>query len=397
MSGPLSGLKVLDFSTLLPGPCATMMLADMGAEVLRVESPTRLDLLRAMPPKVEGKSAAHAYLNRGKGSVALDLKKPSSLTVVHRLLEDYDILVEQFRPGVMQKLGLGYEALSEKFPGLIYCSITGYGQTGPYARRAGHDINYLALSGSSSYAGRVESGPPPLGIQVADVAGGSHHAVMGILAAVIERQGSGQGQWLDISMTDAAFVLNHMSLAGLLAGEAPPQAEMTLLNGSGVYDYYQTADGRYLAVGSLEPQFAQGLCQALEKPDLASRILSQTESDRQYCKAEIAKAFNGKTLAEWMAIFEPLDVCVEPVLNLKEACGHPQIQARELIQTSQLPGGTLLPQPTSALRFSRYPQSLREPGHDLGQDTRQVLQSLGYDETEIKRLQQEGVFGRLKP
>lgn len=397
MSGPLSGLKVLDFSTLLPGPCATMMLADMGAEVLRVESPTRLDLLRAMPPRVEGMSAAHAYLNRGKASVALDLKKPSSVAVVHRLLEEYDILVEQFRPGVMQKLGLGYETLSEMFPRLIYCSITGYGQTGPYARRAGHDINYLALSGASSYAGRAKGGPPPLGVQVADVAGGSHHAVMAVLAAVIDRHSSDQGQWLDISMTDAAFVLNHMSLAGFLAGEAPPEAESTLLNGAGVYDYYQTKDERYLAIGSLEPQFAQGLCQALGLPQLASRILSQTESDRQYCKAEIAGAIGRKTLAEWVAVFEPLDVCVEPVLNLQEAIEHPQIQARELIQSTQLPGGALLSQPASPLRFSRHPRSLREPGHDLGQDTRSVLQSLGYDENQINGLQQEGVFGRLKP
>ena len=210
MTGPLTSLKVLDFSTLLPGPYASMMLADMGAEILRVESPSRLDLVRFLPPMDGDTSASHAFLNRGKRSLALDLKKEGAVDIIKALIKEYDVVLEQFRPGVMDRLGLGYAVLSELNPSLIYCSITGYGQTGPYKSRAGHDINYLALSGVSSYSGRKGERPPPLGVQVADVAGGSHHAVMGILAAVINRQQTGKGQFVDVSMTDAAFAMNGL-------------------------------------------------------------------------------------------------------------------------------------------------------------------------------------------
>ena len=194
MQGPLSLLKVLDFSTLLPGPFASLMLADMGAQVLRIESPTRLDLLRELPPFDQGVSASHAYLNRNKRSLALDLKQPQAVDVIKRLVADHDIVLEQFRPGVMDRLGIGYEALKAINPRLIYVAITGYGQTGPFRERAGHDINYLALAGVASHTGRKDSGPLPLGVQVADVAGGSLHGVVGLLAAVVARQQSGQGQ-----------------------------------------------------------------------------------------------------------------------------------------------------------------------------------------------------------
>ena len=210
MAAPLANLKILDFSTLLPGPYATMMLADMGAEVLRIEAPDRVDLAKVMPP-FDGKfSTTISYLGRGKQTLQLNLKQPESVERVKQLVQDYDIVVEQFRPGVMDRLGIGYEVLKAINPKLIYCAITGYGQTGPYKDRAGHDINYLAISGVASHCGRADSGPPPMGIQIADVAGGSHHAVMGILAAVIKRQETGEGAFIDISMTDAAFALNAL-------------------------------------------------------------------------------------------------------------------------------------------------------------------------------------------
>src|SRR5690554_4317865 len=195
MAGPLNTLKILDFSTLLPGPYATMMLADMGAEVLRVEAPDRVDLAKVMPP-FDGKfSTTFSYLSRGKQTLQLNLKQPESVEKVKELVKDYDIVVEQFRPGVMDRLGIGYETLKAINPRLIYCAITGYGQTGPYKNRPGHDINYLALAGVASYTGRPEQGPLPLGIQVADIAGGSMHALVGLLAAVIERQQSNLGQF----------------------------------------------------------------------------------------------------------------------------------------------------------------------------------------------------------
>ncbi|WP_375171229.1 CaiB/BaiF CoA transferase family protein [Marinobacter sp.] len=331
MAGPLTSLKVLDFSTLLPGPYATMMLADMGAEVLRVEAPDRVDLTKVMPP-FDGKiSTAFSYLTRGKRTLALNLKQAEAVDKVKELVRDYDIVVEQFRPGVMDRLGIGYETLKAINPRLIYCAITGYGQTGPYRDRAGHDINYLSIAGVSSHCGRADSGPPPLGIQVADVAGGSHHAVMGILAAVIERQQTGHGQFVDISMTDAAFALNAMAGAASLAGGQEQQPESALLNGGSFYDYYQTRDQRWLSIGSLEPQFSARLCDTLGLSELKSLALSQKPQDQQQLKTALKDKVAEKTLAEWQEIFADQDACVEPVLTIAEAAEHPQLKARGMV------------------------------------------------------------------
>lgn len=319
MTTALNGLKVLDFSTLLPGPFATLYLADLGAEVIHIESPTRPDLVRLMPPYSNGQAASHNYLNRNKQSVALDLRNPESIALLKSKISEYDIVVEQFRPGVMQRLGLDYESLTKIHPQLIYCSITGYGQTGHYKDRAGHDINYLALSGIAGHSGRKTGGPPPLGIQVADVAGGSLHAVIAILSAVIERSQSGLGQYIDISMTDCAVTLNNMAAAAEIAGNERQQPEHSHLNGGTFYDYYETRDGRYLAIGSLEPQFMLGLAQLLELPVVAEKGTSFTLQDRQIVKHAIKEKILSKNFSEWNKLFSLHDVCVEPVLSLDEA------------------------------------------------------------------------------
>ncbi|MGQ7275886.1 CaiB/BaiF CoA transferase family protein [Marinobacter sp. V034] len=376
MAGPLKGLKVLDFTTLLPGPYATMMLADMGAEVLRVESPDRLDLTRVMPPHDGGESTSHGYLNRGKRSLALDLKKPESVDAIKQLVADYDIVIEQFRPGVMERLGLSYETLKQINPSLIYCAITGYGQTGPYRLRAGHDINYLSLAGVSSHCGRKADGPPPLGIQVADVAGGSHHAVMGILGAVIHRQQAGEGQFVDISMTDAAFALNGMAGAACLAGGVNPEPEAALLNGGSFYDYYETADKRWLSVGSLEPQFMSRLCDALGVSELGRVGLSQKPEDQAMLREAFSKAIRSRTLQEWSEVFAEQDACVEPVLSLSEASEHPQLQARGMVIGVSREGGGEQPQIGHPLKFSATPCESRFVGRKLGADTDEVLASL---------------------
>ncbi|WP_432211435.1 CaiB/BaiF CoA transferase family protein, partial [Acinetobacter variabilis] len=323
MSYALKGLKILDFSTLLPGPFATLYLADMGAEVVHIESPTRPDLVRLMPPFAHGQATTHNYLNRNKHSVALDLKNPEHIEQIKSRIADYDIVVEQFRPGVMQRLGLDYPTLSALNPRLIYCSITGYGQTGPYIDRAGHDINYLALSGIAGHSGRLESGPPAMGIQIADVAGGSMHALVAILAAVIERQSSGQGQYIDISMTDCVATLNSMAASAALAGQTPQMPEQEHLNGGTYYDYYQTKDGRYLSVGSLEPQFMQGLAQVLDLPVLLEKGASFDSDDRKQVKQAIQAKILRRTWAEWSNTFAALDICVEPVLRPDEALSSP--------------------------------------------------------------------------
>lgn len=371
MTAPLAGLKVLDFSTLLPGPFATMMLADLGAEVVHVESPSRVDLVRVMPPYADGQATAHAYLNRNKRAVALDLKNPDSIAQIHRIIAEYDIVVEQFRPNVMARLGLDYATLSAINPRLIYCSITGYGQTGRLKDRAGHDINYLALSGVSGHSGRQDSGPPPMGIQIADVAGGSLHSVIGILAAVIERHSSGQGQHIDISMTDCAFSLNTMAGAAQVAGGEAQTVGGGALNGATYYDYYQTRDGRYLSVGSLEPQFMMGLAQALELPVLLSHGASMLPEDRVMVRQAVAEAIAAKDFDHWKQVFDALDVCVEPVLTLAEAAHSEIAQQRGWLVDVPLEqdGTASQKQLAHPIRFSRSQPVYRFVGRALGADT----------------------------
>ena len=392
MSGPLASLKVLDFSTLLPGPFASLLLADMGAEVLRIESPTRMDLLRVLPPHDRGVSASHAYLNRNKRSLALDLKQPEALEIVRQLVAEYDILLEQFRPGVMERLGLGYEALKAINPKLIYVSITGYGQTGPYKDRAGHDINYLALSGVASYTGRQDSGPLPLGVQLADVGGGSLHAVIGLLAAVIARQQSGVGQYLDVSMTDCAFSFNAMAGAGYLACGVEPDWENQVLNGGSFYDYYRSRDGRWLSVGSLEPAFMQQLCTALGRPELASQGLSPKPEQQKALKLALQVEFEKRGFDELCELFAGLDACVEPVLSLSEALGHPQLKARELVSQVPRGDGSVQAQMACPLKFSEGLPAPRHIGVAVGAHSDEVLAQLGFSTQRIADLRRAKVI-----
>jgi crotonobetainyl-CoA:carnitine CoA-transferase CaiB-like acyl-CoA transferase len=387
MSGPLASLKVLDFSTLLPGPFASLMLADMGAEVLRIESPTRMDLLRVLPPHDQGTSASHAYLNRNKRSLALDLKQAEALEIVRTLVKDYDIVLEQFRPGVMERLGLGYEALKAINPRLIYVSITGYGQTGPYKDRAGHDINYLALAGIASYTGRQDSGPLPLGVQLADVGGGSLHAVVGLLAAVVARQQSGVGQSLDVSMTDCSFSLNAMAGAGYLACDVEPECESHVLNGGSFYDYYRSRDGRWMSVGSLEPGFTQQLCGALGRPELAALGLSPA------LKQALQVEFEKRSFDELCELFAGVDACVEPVLSLSEAVEHPQLKARQLVSQVPRGDGSTQAQLACPLKFSEGLPEPRHIGAAVGAHSDEVLAELGFSVQRIEALRRAKVVG----
>lgn len=391
MSLPLEGVRVLDFSTLLPGPYATQLLADMGAEVLRVEAPNRPDLLKLMPPMVgEGKSkvsAAHATINRNKKSIAIDLKNPQAKEIIEQLVPSYDIVVEQFRPGVMARLGLDYEALSSVNPKVVYCSVTGYGQNGPYKDRAGHDINYLALSGLASYSGRKETGPVLSATQIADIAGGSHHAVMSILAALFARQTTGKGAYLDISMADAALSLNTMFGAGALVSGKDPDLGSEMLNGGLFYDYYKTADHKYLSVGSLEPNFAMALLQALGMPDWLSKIADQRPETQEQLRSAIAQKILEQDQAHWINVFGKLDACVEPVISVNEAAQHPQYQARNMFIDATLDDGQRVKQIASALPFGKR---AAKAGAMLGANTDEVLASIGLSESQVEALKQSG-------
>ncbi len=396
MNPPLSSLKILDFTTLVPGPLATMMLADMGTDVVRVEAPHRPDAVRFLPPFDGDVSAWHAVLNRNKRAIALDLKQPEAIEIVKRLVTAdggaYDIIVEQFRPGVMDRLGIGYEALKAVNPRLIYCAITGYGQTGPYKDRAGHDNNFVALSGAMSYSGRQHESAPPLGFQLADL-GGSMGAITGILAAVIQRTTTGEGQMVDISMFDMAVAWQAHLASNYLAGGEVPAREQMLLNGAGIYDYYETSNGRFLAIASLEPKFWQGFCQAIQRSDLIEPGMSLETAVLQQVKTEIRTVIAGKTLEEWTAVFATLDVCVEPILTIPEMVEHPHTQARGLIVNVPKPDGTSQRQVGSPIRFSASEAEYRGVGTAVGAHTEKVLLEIGYNQKEIDVLRKAKTFG----
>lgn len=393
--GILKGLKVLDFSTLLPGPFATMMLADMGADVIKVESPHREDFVKKFGPMDGDVSATFGHLNRSKRSLALDLKLEESKEVIFQLIQEYDIVIEQFRPGVMDKLGIGYDVLKEINPKVIFCSVTGYGQTGPYKNQAGHDINYLSLAGVSSYSARKNQIPALTGVQVADIAGGSMPAVIGILAAVYHREKTGEGQSIDISLTDVAFSLNAMYGSGYLVGGVEPEAESLSLNGGSFYDYYETKDHRYLSVGSLEPQFQAQLCELIGDSSLIKLSSSQRKEDQQMFKEKLVAAFKGKTFNEWVAILESgFDGCVEPVLSFSEAVNHPQIQARDMVISVPKEQGGTQSQIAFPIKFSTKQPTYNFVGVQTGTHSQSILEEAGFDQETIQRFTQKGVFGK---
>lgn len=392
MGGPLKGLKVLDFTTLLPGPYATMVLADLGAEVLRIVSGSRPDLADFVPPCLPGTnlSCMTATLGRGKRSLALNLKDPRAGAIVSKLIESHDILIEQFRPGVMGKFGLDYETLRKTNPALIYCSLTGYGQTGPLKNRAGHDINYLARSGVSDGSGRKASGPPLMGIQIADVAAGSNNAVIGILAAVVHRQKTGEGQHVDVSMTDGVIAFAALAGAAFLVDGTENRREEGVLNGGSLYDFYETKEGGYLSFGGLEPRFFAAFCETIGRPDLIAGGIAPPDLIR--VKAEIGAIVRSKTTAEWMVSFGKVDACVEPVLSLGEALRDPQVEARGLVVEVKLPGGGTVQQLGHPIRYSVTPPEYRSVGVPSGANTREVLREWGYTEGEIDEFEKTGLF-----
>ena len=391
MTGPLSGLRILDFTTMIPGPVATLYLADMGAEVLKIVSRSRPDINTQFPPFLPGGeiSANGAYLGRNKRSMYLNIKDKRARQIVHKLIMHYDILIEQFRPGVMAKAGLDYETLRLVNPYLIYCSITSYGQTGPLASRAGHDINYMARSGIMSYSGRKGHGPMPSGAFIGDTSG-SVNALIGILAAEIGRSKTGEGQYIDISMTDSLVALNYRAAASLIDG-AEPDYESTLFNGGSIYDYYATKDGRYMSVGPLESKFSAVLFETIGRPDL---IMSQgiMPANIKEVKEQIRNVFKTKTRNEWMEIFSRVDACVEPVLTVHEALNNEQSKEREMVIDIDLPGGGRVRQPALPIKFSNYKPQYKKIGVPDGFNTKEVLQEFGYSEDQIGEMENTGLF-----
>lgn len=392
LKGALSNIKVLDFTTLLPGPYATLMMADMGAEVIKISSPSKVDLVLEKEPFFEDteKSANLLWLNRNKKTLALNLKKKEAINIVKELVKEADVLVEQFRPGVMKKLGLSYDDLKEINNKLIYCSISSYGQTGPMSKAAGHDINFLAKSGIMSLSGKTQTGPVLINTQIGDLAIGANNALIGILAALNYRNLTGEGQYIDIAMLDGLVSYNTFDGAAYLVDGELPERQNGMLNGGCAYDFYRTSDGRYISVGSLEPKFWEEFCNAINRPEFIRKTV--WPEDVRDVKDEIRKTIGSKTFGEWKEIFKDKDCCVEPVSNLREALDEDeQIKSRELVIEMPV-GDKKVRQFAMPIKFSKSKAVYNHVGKNIGEDTLNIIKELGYSEEDYKKLKEKDVF-----
>ncbi|MFM0174708.1 CaiB/BaiF CoA-transferase family protein [Paraburkholderia sediminicola] len=337
MSQPLSGVKVVDFSTLLPGPLCTLLLAEAGAEVLKIEKPGSGDDMRGYEPKVGPDSVNFGLLNRGKRSVALDLKSAQGRDAAFALAAEADVLVEQFRPGVMERLGLGYDVIQRANPRLVYCSITGYGQSGPKAQTAAHDLNYLAQSGMLSLSTGADGAPVLPPALIADIAGGAYPAMMNILLALRQRDATGHGSLLDISMADNLFPFMYWGLGSGWSGNGWPRPGAELVTGGTArYRIYRTQDGKYLAAAPLEDKFWRNFAEVLGDPELAQCDDRATETVQR-----VSSLIAARTAAEWVERFARVDACTVEVVSLEQASADPHFVQRGLFDRSvRLAGGT---------------------------------------------------------
>jgi len=382
-----SGVTVVDLTRLLPGPFCTMLLADLGARVIKVEAVEGGDYARWYPPIVEesagGFGAFFQAVNRGKLSVAVDLKAQEGLAFVRRLISTADVVVESFRPGVLERLGLSEDVLRDVNPQLVLCRISGFGQTGPLAKRAGHDLNYLARAGVLSLTGPSDGAPVMPAVQVADIAGGALYAAFGIASALYRRARTSSGTVLDISMTEGVLsMLGPMMGMTFRMNGAPRRGGEMLTGGMPCYRTYETSDGRFMALAALEPKFWFAFCELVGRSDLATDGLQMGEEGARVA-AEVAAVFRSRTFAEWISIFAEADVCCEPVLSLEEVLVDAHTRARSAL------AGTYTPVPPTTPRDG----STGGRAPRLGEHTRAVAEGLGYEFSDVERLAASGVLG----
>ena len=390
--GALKGITVLDLTRLLPGAFCSQMLADMGAEVIKIEDPRGGDYNRAWEPKARTESGSFLLLNRNKKSVTLNLKSPEGHAAFLRLAKTADILLEGFRPGVMDRLGLGYEALKAENPGLIFCSISGYGQDGPLRLAPGHDINYLGTAGALQLFGKAGEGPMVPGLSIADVGGGSLMASTGILAALYSRSVDGKGQYIDISMTDGTVA--WLSLHGadhLFGGIEPRGGERPWIGQAPCYNIYRCADGRYVALGALEAHFWDRFCDMVGlRADLRTHYPEGKEAERQ--RAVLIEIFLGKTRNEWAAAGETADIPLTAVNDMAEAFKDPQMVHREMLQHVEHPVEGRVPQLGFPIKFRGTPCDIRMPPPVLGEHNEEVLARAGYEPEAIAAMKSSGAI-----
>ena len=400
MSLPLEGVRVLDLSRLLPGGFCSLLLADFGADVLKVEDTGMGDYIRWSPPFYEGahasaKSALFLSLNRNKRSIRLDLKHERGREALLRLVREYDVVLESFRPGVLDRLGVGYERMREENPGIVYCAISGYGQGGPKRDASGHDVNYLGLIGLLGLTGESGGEPVQAAGQIADLGGGALMAAFGIMAALRERDGgggrpgSGEGQIVDVSMADGALSWLAMVAGAYFAdGNVPRRGELPLAGSLVCYRPYECSDG-WVTLGALEPKFWQAWCRGVGREDL---VVRQFERPGSEAHAQVQEIFKGRSRAEWEAFAQEHDCCLEPVLELDEALSSELVRAREMVVELHQPGvAGPVRQVGVPIKLTRTPgEHDRLAGPTLGEHTEAALLAAGYSEAEVSELLESG-------
>ncbi len=387
MQQALQGIRVLDLSRMLPGPYCSMMLADLGAEVIKIEEPKIGDPTRRSPPIIDGQSAPFAQVNRNKKSIAIDLKHAEGRGIFLKLASTADCVLEQFRPGVVDRLGINNAAVAEVNPRIIYCSLTGFGQDGPHRERSGHDLNYLALSGVLGLTTDERGKPVIPGVQVADLAGGMI-AGFAILAALLARERTGRGQYVDVSMFDVMLSMLPIPAAHHFAGNTIPVGGKYALSGAyPFYNVYETSDGRFMTLGALEPKFWANFCRKVEREDLVSRQFDSGERRDNLFEA-VRGIFKSRTQAEWIELMVDADCCCEPVLSMSEAFEHAQTRAREMVRQSS----SLTDQLGFSYKLSETPPREASRAPALGQHTAELLAAVGISREDRDRLSDAGVI-----
>jgi crotonobetainyl-CoA:carnitine CoA-transferase CaiB-like acyl-CoA transferase len=379
---------MLDLSRLLPGPYCSLLLADLGMEVLKIEDLEMGDYMRKMGPARKEDSAYFVAVNRNKKSMTLNLKTEEGKEIFFKLIVAYDTILESFRPGVMDRLGIGYGELKKRNPRVILCSLSGYGQDGPYRERSGHDINYIGLGGVLDLMGRKDDPPVIPGVQIADLGAGGMMSAIAILAAIIHRGKTGEGQHLDVSMLDG--VISWLSIHAakyFLDGELPRRGEMHLTGRYACYHVYETKDGRHLSLGALEPKFWKNFCEAIAQKDLIHKQYLEGE-ERTRLIQEVQKILRTKTQKEWVDVFNDADACCEPILNLEEVFHHPHVLHRQMLKEMVHPVEGKVPTVGNPIKSSQYPFETLAPSPTYGEHTIEVLKAVGYSDKEIQHFKE---------
>jgi len=375
--GPLQGIRILDLTRLLPGPLGTMLMADMGAEVIKIEDPNNPDYVRAFPPYLNGESANYLSFNRSKLSLKLDYNSETGKQTFFELVKTADVVVEQFRPGFLDKIGIGYENAKAINPAIVYVSVTGYGQTGPYSKLAGHDLNYIAYAGVLGVTGEAKNAPVVPGVQLADIAGGSYMTVIATLSALHARTQTGVGQHVDVAMTDAVMPLLSAVYALYAGGETSlERGQLPLSGGLPNYGVYTCQDGKHVALGTLEPKFWGKFCTLVNQPDWMAFILPKNAVERADFKSKISTLFLSKPQNEWISFGLEHDLLISPIYDLSDLENDPHLQAREMIVTQEHARAGSFKTIGVPIKFSATPAQPAWPAPIMGEDTEAILESL---------------------